>query len=146
MKKKILAIPLSIVFLAFSLPSVLANTPPSSLTMEDMLARLDQAGYRQIHQIKYKDGVYNVETYNDQGQEIELNIDPQNVVIPPKKGDKPVMTILQVARKVGSQGYTRIEEIQIDDGNYEVKAYDAKGSSVKLEVDPVTGRINKQLF
>lgn len=58
--------------------------------------------------------------------------DPRNA---PRAG---WMSMSEIAAKVEAQGY-RVLEIEIDDGAYEIKAVDARGSRAEADLDPSTG-------
>lgn len=53
------------------------------------------------------------------------------------------MSIEEVIRTVQAAGYRDVEEVERDDGRYEVKASDAEGRRVELKLDPVSGEILK---
>lgn len=53
------------------------------------------------------------------------------------------MTMEQVQTKLQGAGYRDFEKIERDSTKYEVKATDAQGRRVELDVDPVTGDILK---
>ena len=53
------------------------------------------------------------------------------------------MTTEQVQTKLESAGYRDFEKFERDSKKYEVKATDAQGRRVELDVDPVTGDILK---
>lgn len=53
------------------------------------------------------------------------------------------MSVEQVIGKVQAAGYRDVEEVERDDGRYEVKATDAEGRRVELKLDPVSGEILK---
>lgn len=53
------------------------------------------------------------------------------------------MTMEQVQTKLQTAGYRDFEKIERDTTKYEVKATDAQGRRVELDVDPVTGDILK---
>jgi ABC-type sugar transport system substrate-binding protein len=54
------------------------------------------------------------------------------------------LTVVQIVQKLESMGYTAIEEIEKDDGVWEVEATNASGTRVELDVDPVDGRILRE--
>lgn len=139
--KKLLPLTLSLI-LGTSIAMAAEIVPP--VPVVDVLQRLDQAGYSQIHNIQYKDGIYKVEAYGSQGQKIKFDINAKTMVIPAieNKG-KPYLTMLQVARSLRGAGYSRIEKIEFDDKYYEVKAYDVNNKQVKLEVNSISGAITK---
>jgi hypothetical protein len=49
----------------------------------------------------------------------------------------------EIIRMVEANGYSQIEDVERDDGCYEVEARDAKGQQVELRVHPSTGEILK---
>lgn len=53
------------------------------------------------------------------------------------------LSVEQVLNKVQAAGYRDVEEIERDDGKYQVKATDAEGRRVELKLDPVSGEILK---
>lgn len=53
------------------------------------------------------------------------------------------LSIGEIHQRLASAGYTRIDEIELDDGKYEVEAVDRNGREVELDLDPRTGRILK---
>lgn len=46
-----------------------------------------------------------------------------------------------IATVVTELGYTNLDDIELDDGTYELEAVDAEGREVELEVDATTGEI-----
>jgi len=53
------------------------------------------------------------------------------------------LTVAEIYQRLAGDGYSRIEEIEFDDGKYEVEAIDSQGREVELDLDPRTGRILK---
>jgi len=51
------------------------------------------------------------------------------------------LSIGEIYQQLTAAGYTRIEEIDYDDGEYEVDAIDSQGREVELDIDARTGRI-----
>ncbi len=50
------------------------------------------------------------------------------------------MSVAQVTSGLQSQGYN-VTKIKFDDGSYKVKAVDASGHKMKLNVNPVNGAV-----
>lgn len=46
-----------------------------------------------------------------------------------------------IATVVTELGYTNLDDIELDDGTYDLEAVDAEGREVELEVDATTGEI-----
>jgi hypothetical protein len=50
------------------------------------------------------------------------------------------LALAEIAGKLSEQGF-KVTELEIDDGLYEAKAYDASGTYLKLKIDPRTGEV-----
>ena len=59
---------------------------------------------------------------------------------PPEAG---TLSLQQVKARLKADGYRDFEKIERERNKYEVKATDAQGQRVELDVDPVTGDILK---
>lgn len=53
----------------------------------------------------------------------------------------PALTIRQIYDRLDAAGYRDLRDIEWDHGHYEVKARDAQGARVKLDVDGQTGAV-----
>lgn len=53
----------------------------------------------------------------------------------------PALNIRQIYDRLDAAGYRDLREIEWDHGRYEVKARDAQGARVKLDVDGQTGAV-----
>lgn len=51
------------------------------------------------------------------------------------------LSIEAVIARVKAEGFTDIEEVELEDAHWEVGAKDAKGKEVEIEVDPSTGAL-----
>lgn len=54
------------------------------------------------------------------------------------------LTVAQIVQKLESLGYTAIEDLEKDDGVWEVEATAANGTRVELDVDPSDGRVLRE--
>lgn len=57
--------------------------------------------------------------------------------------DASWLSIREVLDRLETQGYRDFTEIERDDGRYEVKAIDAQGQRVEIDVHPVTAEVLK---
>lgn len=57
--------------------------------------------------------------------------------------DASWLSIREVMDRLETQGYRDFTEIERDDGRYEVKAIDAQGQRVEIDVHPVTAEVLK---
>ncbi|WP_353235066.1 PepSY domain-containing protein [Diaphorobacter ruginosibacter] len=66
---------------------------------------------------------------------------PAVAAAPAAAAARNVLTIRQIYDRLEAQGYQDIQEIELDHGRYEVKAYDAQGRRMKLYVNAATGAV-----
>ena len=59
---------------------------------------------------------------------------------------EPYLTEQEITQILESQGYTEIKKIELEKGEYEVKARDADGRRVEIYADPRTGEILKSKY
>ena len=50
----------------------------------------------------------------------------------------------QIIAKLEAAGYTRIQDVEKDDGIWEVEATNSAGERVELDVDPVSGNVLRE--
>ncbi len=57
---------------------IYANEQVAGLSERDVRARLSAAGYTDIHDVKYRDGVWNAEADDPGGRDVALKLDPDS--------------------------------------------------------------------
>jgi len=77
--KKVTAGILSVALALFATQSLMAQgTQPArtELTAKEVIAKLEEAGYRSITDIEKDDGVWEVDAVNAAGERVEVDVDP----------------------------------------------------------------------
>lgn len=59
----------------------------ANLTEADVRAKLAAAGYTNVHDVDYEDGIWNAEADDPQGKDVELKIDPKTGKVMGKEKD-----------------------------------------------------------
>jgi uncharacterized membrane protein YkoI len=54
------------------------------------------------------------------------------------------LDVKQIIAKLEAAGYTRIHDVEKDDGVWEVEATNSAGQRVELDVDPVSGTVLRE--
>ena len=54
------------------------STAVATLSVQDIHARLDAAGYTGVHDIEFDDGLWKAEAVDAQGREVDLKLDPES--------------------------------------------------------------------
>jgi len=125
---------------ALSLGASPAAMAQQALTEPQVRAQLTAEGYTDIHDLKFKDGMWKAEADSANGKGIDVRIDASTGKIYP---DAQVSTLSRhdVEAALETQGYTRVHDVDYDDGIWKAKAENAAGHKVKLRIDPHTGKV-----
>lgn len=110
------------------------------LTSPQVRAQLEAQGYTDIHDIEFKNGVWEVDAKSADGKSVDLRIDPKTGDIYP---DRNVTTLSEadVRAKLSTDGYTNVHDVKFDDGMWKAEGNDAAGKKVEVLLDPNTGRV-----
>ncbi len=133
-----------------------AAAPAPALDIAQVHARLEAAGYREIDEIERKRDHYEVKALNADGRRVELQVDPATAEVraTEEKRDKrrvdpaasaaaAPLNLAQVHDQLQAAGYRAIAKIEREPDRVEVKAVDAQGRRVELDIDPVTAQVRK---
>lgn len=140
----------------FAQTQAAAQATAPTLNIAQVHARLEVAGYREIDEIERKRDHYEVKALSADGRRVELKVDPATAEVrksEPKhdrrSADRPapvatvLLSIAQLHDRLQAAGYPRIDKIERERDRIEVKAIDAQGRRVELDVDPVTAQVRK---
>jgi hypothetical protein len=95
----------------------------------------EQQGYTKVHDLSFGHGVWTAKVRSADGQKVALRIDPKTGQAFPNEQKRRTRGAIH-------QGlYTHVHDLDFDNGVWTAKADHAAGSSVRLQIDPDTGRI-----
>lgn len=133
---------LSALFLASVSPARAAGpTGP-----QDVITLLQRAGYADIRDIEYDDGLWEVEIRRPYGLWDEVSVDPVTGEIFDMRGSRKVLSMRDLLAKLEAQGYRGFTDIDRDAGVWEIEATDSRGYRVDLKVSGYDGRILHSKF
>lgn len=119
--------------------ALFANTPV--IGYEQSLANLSAAGYHNIDELEFEDGLWHAEVTRADGRRVDVVITPDTgAVLDPLQITTPVL-VEAVLATVSGAGYTDVRDLERDGALYEVDARDANGRAVELFVSAADGRI-----
>lgn len=127
--------------LALSAGTALAqDAAADAMTAPQVRASLESQGYTRINDVEFKDGVWKADARSADGQRVELRIDPATGKVYPEDA---VSTLgeADVRAKLSAAGYSKIHDVEFDDGVWTADAEDANGRDLKLTLDPETGEV-----
>ncbi len=119
------------------------------LDIAQVHARLEAAGYRSIDEIERKRDRYEVKAFDAEGRRVELDVDPATAAVRKaevkreRRADTPPqgLGIAEIHARLEAAGYRPIEKIERGRDRVEVRARDAEGRLVELDVDAASARV-----
>jgi N-formylglutamate amidohydrolase len=111
-----------------------------ALTEHQVQASLEQQGYTKVHDLNFDHGVWTAKARSADGQKVALRIDPKTGRAFPNE-QVSRLSERDIRAALSTKGYTHVHDLDFDNGVWTAKADNAAGSSVRLQIDPETGRI-----
>lgn len=115
-----------------------------------VLEALRAAGWTHVHDLELDDGFWQAEARQSliHGEKVELVLHPQTLEVLSQVGrsggianQQPVLGAAQIRHGLQQAGYTRVRDLDYDDGHWEAEATNAAGQAVELRLDPHTGQV-----
>jgi hypothetical protein len=125
---------------ALSLGAWQSAIAQQAMTEPQVRAKLTAQGYTDVHDLKFKDGMWKAEADSADGNDLDVRIDASTGEIYPDAG---VSTLSRhdVEAALETQGYTDVHDVDFDEGIWKAKADNSAGKKVKLRVDPHSGKV-----
>ncbi|MCD9006193.1 PepSY domain-containing protein [Luteimonas sp. XNQY3] len=151
--KQTLAIRALVLALSLTAGAAMAQTTPpdaaapqsqSGFTSAQFRAALTEAGYTNIHDVEFKGGLWKADVTDATGKDIDVRLDPATGRLYPDNVRDTRLGEADIRAKLTAAGYTRIEDVEFDDGLWEAEATTAQGQRVDLKLDPQDGRVISQ--
>ena len=107
------------------------------------LTRIDDAGYVAPYELEFRHGVWTAEATTAEGLRVDLLVDAYTGAVSAvdERGTAGTLTVSQVHDALAAAGYTRIHDVDFDDGFWEAEATAPNGDRVDLVLHPVTAAV-----
>lgn len=129
----------------FLLIALVAAAPafaqPAMPATADALQALRAAGYSDVREIEFDDGLWEAEVRRDNGRWGEVKVDPATGEVFDPIANRPVLELSAVLAAVEAAGYQRVHDIDREGALWEADAFDAHGMKVELRISAFDGRI-----
>jgi hypothetical protein len=132
-------------------PAPAAASTAAPLTLTQLHARLQAAGYRQVLELEQERDRVEAKAQDRDGRWVKLALDAQTgAVLQSKPGSAPReaqatgLDLGQLLSQLEGAGYRAIRKIERERDRVEVRAEDAQGRRVKLALDPQTGAVRSR--
>ncbi|WP_243039239.1 PepSY domain-containing protein [Dyella sedimenti] len=111
-----------------------------ALTQHQVQTSLEQQGYTEVHGLEFSDGVWKAKARSANGKRVKVRVDPRTGQAFP---DTQVSRLSEseVRAALSTEGYTHVHDVDFSDGVWTAKADSPAGQSIRLQVDPETGRV-----
>lgn len=111
-----------------------------ALTERQVSNQLEQQGYTKIHDLKFKNGVWQATARSADGRKVDVKVDLKTGEAYPER-QVSRLSERDVRASLSTQGYTHVHDVDFEDGVWQAKAENPAGADVKLQIDPSNGHI-----
>ena len=117
-------------------PTTQAASPLTESSVRQLLAG---AGYTEVNDVKFTEGVWTADAKSADGNHVEVKVDANGKILP----DAAVANITkdQVIIKMQKAGYTKVHDVEFEGGVWKAEAVDSNGKDVEVKLDPKDGHI-----
>ncbi|HET9048361.1 MAG TPA: PepSY domain-containing protein [Chiayiivirga sp.] len=128
--------------LALALVSPLAFTAEPVMDAGNAVQRITAQGYSAPYKLKFQNGYWTAKATSREGMRVSLLVDPASGQVSAfDRYGSGAIDANRVRELVLAAGYTRVHDIDFDDGFWEVEAIDSLGREIDLILHPITGAI-----
>ena len=117
-----------------------ADHAAGTMTAAEVRARLEAQGYTNVHDVEFEDGVWTADAHSADGKRVDVSVDPKTGKV---YSDRQVAQLSRedIKARLAAAGYTKVHDVEMDDGVWTAEATDPQGRKVELRLDPSTGEV-----
>jgi hypothetical protein len=126
--------------LAQTAPPGPAAPAADTMTEAQVRALLTKQGFTRIDDIDFEDSAWETDATSADGKRVDVRVDPATGKI---YTDAQISTLTEddVKAKLTAAGYSKVHDVDFDDGVWKAEADNALGNDVEVHLDPQDGRI-----
>ena len=111
----------------------------SSLTEPQVRELLTKQGYTRIDDLEFEDGMWETDATSADGNRVDLRVDAGGKVYAEDVVSN--FTAEDIKAKVTAAGYSKVHDVDYDDGIWKAEAEREDGNDIEVRVDAKTGKI-----
>ncbi|WP_141454845.1 PepSY domain-containing protein [Pseudoxanthomonas sp. z9] len=124
----------------------LAQTQPAqdpakaAMTEPQVRALLTEKGYTRMDDLDFEDGMWETDATSADGNRVDVRVNPANGDI---KAEALVSNFSEndIKAKLAAAGYSKVHDVDFDDGMWKAEAERADGNDVEIHLDATSGAI-----
>jgi len=111
-----------------------------TLTEPQVRAILAENGFTRIDDLDFEDGMWETDATSADGKRVDVRVNPVSGDI---LVEKLVSTLSEadIKAKLAAAGYSKIHDVDFDDGMWKAEAEESNGNDVEIHLDANTGQI-----
>ncbi|MBO9717576.1 MAG: PepSY domain-containing protein [Pseudoxanthomonas sp.] len=110
-----------------------------SLSEPQVRELLTKQGYTRIDDLEFDDGMWETDATSADGNRVDLRVDARGKVYAEDVVSN--FTAEDIKAKVTAAGYSKVHDVDYDDGVWKAEAERDDGNNIEVRVDAKTGRI-----
>jgi Peptidase propeptide and YPEB domain len=114
--------------------------PVGALTQDAIETSIANAGYKEVENLKFKDGVWRTKARGGNKQWVKLEVGPMTGRVYPANAPSKLNED-EVSAKLAGAGYQNVKHVKFDDGLWSADAKTPHGEDVSLLADPTDGSV-----
>jgi hypothetical protein len=107
----------------------------------DLTRTLNAAGYAEVRELEFDDGLWEAEVRRANGLWGDVAIDPATGEIFDALAARPLIELPQVLASLERNGYTQVHDLDREGALWDADAMDAQGMRVELRISGYDGRV-----
>ena len=117
-----------------------ADPAKAALTESQVRALLAEQGYTRIDDLDFEDGMWETDATSANGDRVDVRVNPGTRDI---KAEKLVSSFSEndIKAKLAAAGYSKVHDVDFDDGVWKAEAERADGNDVEIHLDATTGAV-----
>ena len=121
--------------------TVYPDTAVSQLSEADIRAQLSTAGYSDVHDVEFDDGLWEAEVRGKDGRWHDVAVDGASGELMDDRGGRALLPAADITAALTAAGYRDIHDLDLDDAVWEADATNAQGQRVELRLNAHTGKV-----
>lgn len=131
---------LSLALAATPLLAQAQDSAKAAMTEPQVRALLTEKGYTRMDDLDFEDGMWETDATSADGNRVDVRVNPANGDI---KAEALVSHFSEndIKAKLAAAGYSKVHDIDFDDGMWKAEAERADGNDVEIHLDATSGAI-----